>query len=441
MNNIVLTEIPRLYTAIAEWAACTIYILMLKKRFRGSSLGTVILLALFMQCSVQEVAGTLPMALWIFGMVIAIFMMLFYIHFCCEISWVNAGYYCVMAFILAEFAASLEWQLYYYTVVSTGNTSLWMDLLVLLIVYGAVFFGLFVLEKRHMLKLHQERVMAKELYSVIAIGVTVFFVSNLSFVYSNTPFSSQITKEVFNIRTLVDLSGLAILFAYHILRREMLAKYELDTMQNILQSQYTQYRKSGESIDIINRKYHDLKHQIAVLRAEPDSRKRSDFLDEMESDIKTYEAQNKTGNTVVDTVLTGKSITCQKHDIELTCVVDGKLLNFMHVMDICTIMGNALDNAMECEIQIEDKDRRLIHVAVLSKKDFIVLRFENYFEGELEFENSLPTTTKTKTAYHGYGIKSIQYTAQKYGGWITINKKGNWFELNVMIPFQKEENG
>lgn len=440
MNNIVLTEIPRLYTAIAEWAACTIYIFMFKKKSRGFSLGAIIGTALILQCIVQEAAGTLPTFFWIFGMCAAIGTMLFYIHFSCEVTWVTAGYYCVMAFILAEFAASLEWQLYYYVVFSLEKNYKWLDMGVLLIVYGAVFWGSYLLEKKHMLKFHQERVTAKELYSVIAIGITVFFVSNLSFVYANTPFSSQLTKEIFNIRTLVDLSGLAILFAYHILRMEMQAKYDLDAMQNILQSQYIQYRKSQESIDIINRKYHDLKHQIAVLRAEQDSKKRSAFLDEMESEIKIYETQNKTGNSVVDTVLTGKSITCQKHDIELTCVVDGKLLNFMHVMDICTILGNALDNAIECEIQIEEKDKRLIHVAVLSKKDFVVLKFENYFEGNLQFENNLPKTTKSKQAYHGYGIKSIQYTAQKYDGWITINKKENWFELNVMIPLPKEEN-
>ncbi len=119
----------------------------------------------------------------------------------------------------------------------------------------------------------------------------------------------------------------------------MQVKYDLEAMRNILQSQYSQYRKSGESIEMVNRKYHDLKHQIAVLRAEQDSEKRLAFLDEMESEIRTYEAQNKTGNSVVDTILTGKSMTCQRHEIELTSVVDGKLLNFIHVMDICTISG------------------------------------------------------------------------------------------------------
>lgn len=436
MNPIILTEIPRLYTGIAEWAACSIYISIVKKKFHGISLMIIMMLALFLQCFTQIVVGMFPKSLWIFGMLLAIGMMLLYFYFCCELNWMNAGYYCVRSFILAEFAASLEWQLYYYMVQSTNKNDIWLNGLVLLLVYGMVFFVIYLLERKHMY-LQQERTTIRELIFVIAVGGTVFFVSNLSFVYANTPFSSQITREIFNIRTLVDLSGLTILYAYHILRREMRAKYDLDAMRNILQSQYAIYRKSGESIDIINRKYHDLKHQIAMLRAEEDFMKRQAFLDEMESDIKMYEAQNKTGNSVVDTILTSKSITCQKHNIELTCVVDGKLLNFMHVMDICTILGNALDNAIECEIQIEEQEKRLIHVEVLSKKEFIVLRFENYFEGKLEFEDNRPTTTKANKEYHGYGIKSIQYTAKKYNGWTTINKKGNWFELTIVIPAGK----
>lgn len=436
MNHIALTEIPRLYTGIAEWAACTIYVLNLKRKLKGPSLAAVICAACLLQCGIQLAAGTFPKSLWIPGMLLAIGLMQVYFMITCEVTAGSAGYYCVRSFILAEFTASLEWQLYYNAVLSTRISEMWLDILVFFIVFAAVFGGAYFLERKHIRK---ETITLKELLFVTATGATVFFVSNLSFVYSNSPFSSQITKEIFNIRTLVDLSGLVILFAYHILRQEMQVKYDLEAMRNILQSQYSQYRKSGESIEMVNRKYHDLKHQIAVLRAEQDSEKRLAFLDEMESEICTYEAQNKTGNSVVDTILTGKSMTCQRHEIELTSVVDGKLLNFIHVMDICTILGNALDNAIECAIQIEEKEKRLIHVEVLSKKDFVVLRFENYFEGNIQFENNHPATTKANKEYHGYGIKSIKYTVKKYNGWVTIDTKDNWFKLNVVIPFPRKD--
>ncbi|GLB32443.1 sensor histidine kinase [Lacrimispora amygdalina] len=436
MNHITLTEIPRLYTGIAEWAACSIYVLNLKRKFKGLSLAAVMGIACLLQCGIQLAAGTFPKSLWIPGMLLAIGLMQAYFMFTCEVTAGSAAYYCVRSFILAEFTASLEWQLYYNAVLNTQISAVWLDILVFFIVFAAVFGGAYFLERKHIRK---ENITLKELLFVTATGVTVFFVSNLSFVYSNSPFSSQITKEIFNIRTLVDLSGLVILFAYHILRQEMQVKYDLEAMRNILQSQYSQYRKSGESIEMINRKYHDLKHQIAVLRAEQDAAKRLAFLDEMESEIRTYETQNKTGNSVVDTILTGKSMTCQRHEIELTSVVDGKLLNFIHVMDICTILGNALDNAIECAIQIEDKEKRLIHAEVLSKKEFVVMRFENYFEGNIRFENNQPATTKANKEYHGYGIKSIKYTVKKYNGWVTIDTKDNWFKLNVVIPLPREE--
>ena len=57
-------------------------------------------------------------------------------------------------------------------------------------------------------------------------------------------------------------------------------------------------------------------------------------------------------------MLTGKSLYCQKHRITLSVIADGSRLHFMDVMDICTIFGNALDNAIECELKIQEKSMR-----------------------------------------------------------------------------------
>lgn len=218
---------------------------------------------------------------------------------------------------------------------------------------------------------------------------------------------------------------------------ELHAQRELDAMQNILQNQYVQYKQSRENIDVVNRKYHDLKHQIAVLRAEQDPQRRCDFLDGMEEEIRAYEAQNKTGNSVLDTVLTGKSLYCARHGIELTCVADGARLDFMDVMDICSIFGNVLDNAIECELTIPDRQRRLIHLAVYGKKDFLVIQCGNRCERELKFQDGLPLSTKGDGAYHGFGVRSIRWAAEKYGGTMTIHNRGGWFELNIVIPVKE----
>ena len=199
-----------------------------------------------------------------------------------------------------------------------------------------------------------------------------------------------------------------------------------------------QYKQSRESIELINYKYHDLKHQIAVLRSEEDPKKREEFLNRMEEEIRQYEAQNKTGNKVLDTVLTTKSLYCAKHGITFTCVADGTLLDFMDVMDICSIFGNALDNAIECEVKIPEKEKRLIHVTVSKQKQFLILRFENYCEETLQYQEGTPVTTKKEKEFHGYGLKSIQYTVNKYEGAVSVNLEDNWFELKVLIPIMRK---
>ena len=258
--------------------------------------------------------------------------------------------------------------------------------------------------------------------------------ASLCLVTKNTPFSGQYSFEIANIRTLVDLAGIAMLYAHLVQCSQTKMRRELETIQNVLQNQYQQYKQSRESIDLINYKYHDLKHQIAVLRSEQDPDKRNAFLSQMEEEIKQYELQNKTGNHVLDTILTSKSLYCNKHGITLTSVADGSLLEFMDTMDICSIFGNALDNAIECELKIPNKERRLIHVTVSQQKNFLMIRVENYFEGMLKFKESGLATTKKEKMFHGYGIKSIKYTVDKYGGAVHIDAEKQWFDLKILIP-------
>lgn len=439
MNIGMIPDIPKIYTALAEWLSCLFYISLYKKRISNKKISIVLSVSLVLLLLVQVIIGIIPKPFWLLGMCIAGAIMFISIDRCCAFSKMTSGYCLVRAFILAEFAAALEWQLYYYCVGKYNQELKLVKFLFLIVIFGVTYGGVYLIEtrrKKYELQSGTFSVTKRELISAALLGLAAFAVSNLSYVYAYTPFSSQIATEVFNIRTLVDLGGVALLYAYHLQLEEYHMKGELDSIQNILRSQYAQYKQSRENIDIIHRQYHDLKHQIAALRAESDPDKRETYLYEMEQELKSYEAENKTGNAVLDTVLTGKSLYCQKHGITLTCVADGTLLDFIYVMDICTIFGNALDNAIECELLIPDTEKRLIHVSVSQQNNFILIRVENYFEGELNMQNGIIATTKGDNNYHGYGIKSIGYSVKKYGGFYTIHTNKNWFELKILIPKQ-----
>jgi len=429
-NN--LLDIPRLYTAIAEWAACMVFLLNMKKRFKGSKFCAFALGGLVFQIFFLTVTANVNIVFWIPCMMLAAALMISFIYFGSRGTWRNAVYMGIHAFVFAEFAASFGWLLksFFYS----ENSSL-LSLGVMVFIYGILygFYGWLL----HHQRLTGENLDVRfgELVAALLIAVSAFTVSNLSFISMETPFSTPYQKAMAIVRTLVNLGGTAVMYAYYLQCYHFRMKQELAVMQNVIQNQYLQYQMSKESIDFINFKYHDLKHQITVLRAEEDTEKRMNFLDRMEEEIYSYEAQNKTGNKVLDSVLTGKSVICENYGISLNCVVDGKLLDFMDIMDICTIFGNALDNAIECEKRISDKEKRLIQLAVFSQKDFLIMRFENYFEGKLKSSEGVIKTTKTqKSEYHGYGIKSITHTVKKYGGAVQINVEDKWFKLAILIP-------
>ncbi len=430
---------PGYYYSIAYFLAALIVICTNRKRIQRAkrirnhmAFGTALIGFMAMTDGVRQ-AWFLPC------MAVSVSILLFYIHTCCEFSFTEAGYYCARAFITGEFAASLCWQIYFYMIKRFPwfvDTSMgrWIQLIVAyLIIFGIIYW----LERYFQKDVETVNISRRELITVIIISAAVFAVSNISYLNQNVMFGSPFAGEMFTIRTLVDLSGMAVLYAYHIQVRELQMKFEVNTLQNILEMQYRNYQLSQESIDLVNQKYHDLKHQITLLKAEANSEKSTRYLEQMEKEIKSYEAQNKTGNKVLDAVLTSKSLYCQNKGIGLTCVADGTLLNFIAEMDISALFGNVLDNAIESVEKLDAPEKRLIHLYVAQQKNFLCIKIENYCEEKLTFRNGMPQTTKKDKRFHGFGMKSIQSTVKKYGGSVTSGMRDSWFELRILIPLER----
>lgn len=441
MENI-LPEIPRAYTAIAEWAACLLYVILLKKRY---SIGkTCMISAGFLGIMTLFLVATdnVNIIFWVPCMVIAYLFMAVFVYTCCRVSVEEAIFFSIWGFVISEFTAftdsllftygSLEGMYYSYVVgIVNARFLSFLDLLLVCTLTNVIFMLLLRKYFRRQNKIEFKRM---DVFLAVVTGVVVFTGSNISFLSSNTILSGTYYLEIVKLHLFIDLAGMIMLYAQFVRIHEGYTQRELDAVQNLLQNQYQQYKMSRESINLIHYKYHDLKHQIAVLRAEENPKKRQDYLDAMEKEIKQYELQNKTGNGVLDTVLTGKSMYCDKHGITLTVVADGKWLEFMDVMDICSIFGNALDNAIESELKIEDKEKRLIHVTVSKQMNFLMIRIENYFEAAIKSQEGNFLTTKKDKDLHGYGIKSIRYTVEKYHGAVTIDTSNHWFDLKILIP-------
>lgn len=429
-----LTNTPGIYYSIAYFISSCLYISMNERR--GSIKRTVGIQSLIFVVLTAFICLTdqINVIFFIPCMAVEVFIIGLSLYLCCKMNRKKAAYFCVRAFILGELAASLNWQLFYYGL-NNWNVELnlmWSTIFVMSS-YGAVYFIMYLLEKSYRRENAGLDITGRDLRICLFIGLLVYLMSNMSYIFENTPFSGQLPGEIFIIRTLVDLGGVGILFAYHMQLQEVKTKVENEFLSNTLRMQYENYKLSEESVALVNQKYHDLKHQIAILRATATEEEKDAYLDQMEHEIKCYEAQNKTGNRILDTILTAKTIQCQSHGISLTCVADGKELEFMQPMDISALFGNALDNAIESVKKISDRQKRLIHVSVARQKNFLRIKVENCYEGDLEFENGMPKTTKQDKRYHGYGMKSIRKIVEKYNGSVTVNAEDGWFELRILM--------
>ena len=392
-----LLEIPRLFTALSEWLFCLAYIIFAKKRFGGWRLYGLSALFLVAIGAFQLFAGTLPLWLWVPSFVIVVFLMFIFIYATAAVNLITAGYMVVQAFVIAEFTASLHWQIYYYSVQSFHIDFGYLAELLLLIVYGAVFGAILYIEARYKSKRVATEVKQNDMLSFIGIGIVIFTISNMSFISVNTPLSGRYPAEIFYIRTLVDFAGIIILYSQREHKLAVDTLMELHQMDSLLSKQYEQYSSSQDAIDIINQKYHDLKNQLTVIRQEQNVEKREQYLDELGNDIRWYEAQYKTGNKILDTILTSKSLACIEKHINISCIADGELLQFISTMDLCSIFGNALDNAIENVETIEDPDKRLIKIAVFAQNKLLLIRFENYYSHTLNFQDGSFLTTKKNT--------------------------------------------
>ncbi len=430
--NTVYQDIPRLYTAIAEWLACLTYCIVLKRRVKNEDFILTSILALIVQSMFLVLTKGLPVTFWIPCMLIAVGFMYAFMRFTCDDTRNVIGYYCARAFLLAELAASLEWQLACFF--GNRTDSILVQVVILIAVYSLVFVWAHYMEVSITRGVFQLEINTHELWAAIVIAVFVFAFSNLSFVFSNTPFSAGLAADIFYVRTLVDIAGIMILYVYQSRICELLAEKELRNIHVMLKAQYDKYRNYQTTFDVINMKYHDLKHQIAGLRADMSDEERKKWIDSLEQELESYSPELETGNSVLDTLIAGKMMNCRANNIKITCVADGDILDFMHVADICTIFGNSLDNAIESVTMIDDPEKRLIHLTISQKKNFVLIQINNYCENHITMKNGYPVTTKADKADHGFGLKSIRYTVEKYHGTLTFDLKDNWFELKILIP-------
>ena len=157
-----------------------------------------------------------------------------------------------------------------------------------------------------------------------------------------------------------------------------------------------------------------------------------DYLNKLDDDLTSVDTVFKTGNIMIDAILNSKISLAQNKKIEVnaTAIVPKELP--VSEIDLCVILGNLLDNAMEASLKLEEKDR-IIRVYIDVFNEYLYISVTNAMSGKI---NKSTGYISQKGENHGFGLVSIDKIAKKYNGHINRQNEDGVFATEVMLPLQ-----
>lgn len=210
---------------------------------------------------------------------------------------------------------------------------------------------------------------------------------------------------------------------------------EIVTVRELWQQQQKQYVLTKENIDLINMKCHDLKHQVRMIAQ--GNRMGRESIREIEKVISIYDTAVKTGNEALDIILTEKELVCNRNQIRVTCLADGEQLSFMKDVDIYTLFGNAMDNAIEAVTKIKELEKRVIGLKIVRNQGFLCIHLQNCTIDAPKMVDGEPVTSKADKENHGFGIRSMRQITERYGGIFSVKVEDGIFHLNITFPLMR----
>ncbi len=294
--------------------------------------------------------------------------------------------------------------------------------------YSMVYWLMFVLFASRIEKNSDMRIRSVALLMLAAFTVVVCVVLNAVFTYGSYEEYNGTFTACMQLSMIISCT-LALCVQFGMLsNREM--KTELDNVYHLWHQEQKQFASTKANIDLINTKCHDMKH--LVRRIGSTSAVSENAIREIEDAINIYDSAVKTGNSALDVILTEKSLMCSSHNITFTVVADGGRLGFMNEVDLYTLFGNAIDNAVEAVMQLPE-EKRIISLTTNGSGDLFSVNIRNFYSGAVTLSEGLPVTTKGDTDYHGFGMKSIKRIVEKYGGDLSVVADGGVFNLNMLF--------
>lgn len=180
---------------------------------------------------------------------------------------------------------------------------------------------------------------------------------------------------------------------------------------------------------------HDYRNHIQMMKAlasNGDLEGIKAYLDELDTDLNTVDTVIKTGNAMADAILNSKISLAQSKDINVNVDAHIPVKLKMSELDLCCIIGNLFDNAIEASLELPS-DKRMIRVYMDMKGSQLYISFTNLTAGKkLKKIGNLFSTTKGEG--HGLGLIRMDGIVNRLGGYLSRNSEDGAFTTEILIP-------
>lgn len=237
----------------------------------------------------------------------------------------------------------------------------------------------------------------------------------------------------------LNLALLILLLLFEIYRRTTRENAALQLQKMGAEALLVNIRDSQKNEYAIRSLRHDLKNHAAavqLLLKQGEAKKAMEYLDAFLTSASVPTGTYYTGNALLDGLLKLKI----PKDIKAEVTLNFSLGSFMEPFDLCVLFGNILDNAIEaCESVPTEK--RYLKLTGGSVANQILIRSENSCSVMTNSTFRPFVTTKRDKELHGFGIRNIKRTVDKYSGTITISTETRGvFVMSVLLPLPDDKN-
>ncbi len=180
---------------------------------------------------------------------------------------------------------------------------------------------------------------------------------------------------------------------------------------------------------------HDYRNHIQcmkVLAANGDMEGIKAYLDELDTDLNTVDTVIKTGNPMADAILNSKISLAKAKGIEVRADAHIPVKLKMSELDLCCIIGNLFDNAIEASLDLPE-EKRLIRVYMDMKNTQLYISFTNFTSGK-KLKKSGGIFKTTKGEGHGFGLIRMDSIVERLDGYLSRNSEDGAFTTEILIP-------